>query len=317
MNKLSETSRRDIQDLFNCGITLPNGNTERISWSGSYDDADFLVRLYDLSSMPSYDHRYHNADRDIRQHIAWRDWPSDWVFTDGRFDLLHSDDESFLKFLCEIFHPAVTINPIADADSPEKYYFEEIQKIIRRDGYELYELKRIGNGPVFDWRLIGSASIIQKQTDDLKNAFTSDYIRVQIDQMQKSVDINPADAIGKAKELVESCCKTILEENSIIVDDGWEIPKLIKETTAVLELLPKNVDNQAVEDAIKKLVGNLSQMTYQLATIRNKMGTGHGKSNSFTGLDSKHAKLAVGSASTLCWFLWETHEEMKNADWFC
>lgn len=129
--------------------------------------------------------------------------------------------------------------------------------------------------------------------------------------MQRSVETNPTDAIGKAKELIESCCKTILEENSVAVDEGWEIPRLIKETTSLLNLVPSNINNTVVEEAVKKLIGNLSQMPYQLATIRNKMGTGHGKSNSFAGLDSKHAKLAVGSASTLCWFLWEAHEEMK------
>ena len=92
MNKLTEVAKRDIQDLFNCGITLPDGSTDRVSWSGRLEDADFLARLYDLSSMPSYDYRYKDADGDIRCHVGWRDWERDWVFTDGRFDLLHADD---------------------------------------------------------------------------------------------------------------------------------------------------------------------------------------------------------------------------------
>lgn len=313
MNKLSEVARRDIQDLFNCGVTLLDGKAVIMSWSGRLDDADFLSRLYDTSSLPSYDHRYRNADGDIRCHTSWGDWESDWVFTDGRFNLLHADDEEFMRFLCEVFHPAVTKNSTEDENGPEKYYLEEIQKIIRSEGYELYEIRRMANKPVFGWRVVGAASTIQQTTEKLKKVFTSDYMRLQIDQMQKSVETNPTDAIGKSKELVESCCKTILEENNVAVDESWEIPRLIKETTTILDMLPLSVNNTIVEDATKKLLGNLSQIPQQLATIRNKMGTGHGRANSFSGLEPRHAKLAVGSASTLCWFLWETYEEMKKS----
>lgn len=309
MEKLTEVARRDIQDLFNCGVTLPDGSTKRVFWNGRLDDADFLNRLYNLSAMPSYDHRYKDAEGDIRCHVGWGDWDDDWVFTDNRFNLLHADDETFLRFLCEVFHPAVTRSSVEDSNSGELYLLEEIQKIIRSEGYELYETKRMANKPVFAWREIGSTQTIQIQTDALKQVFTSDYLRTQIDQMQNSVDSNPGDAIGKAKELIESCCKTILEDSGNVVDEGWEIPKLLKATTSILDLMPTGIQNSTVDDAVKKLLSNLSQIPFQLATIRNKMGTGHGKANSFTGLEPRHAKLAVGSASTLCWFLWESYQQ--------
>ena len=309
MKNLSEVAKRDIQDLFNCGITLPNGSIGHVSWAGRLEDADFLARLYNLSSMPSYDYRYKDADGDIRCHVGWGDWESDWVFTDNRFDLLHADDEQFLKFLCEVFHPAVTKNSVEDPESAEMYVLDEIQKIIQSEGYELYEVNRMANKPVFSWREIGAMHAIQQQAEVLKQAFTSDYLRTQIDQMQKSVENNPADAIGKAKELVESCCKTILEEENVTIDEGWETPRLLNETMAIIDILPSGLQNEIVEDAVKKLLGNLSQMPFQIATIRNKMGTGHGRADSFTGLEPRHAKLVVGSASTLCWFLWESYQK--------
>lgn len=98
MNKLSEVSKRDIQDLFNLGISLPDGTTGRVLWKGRMDDADFLLRLYDLSSMPSFDRRYNDAEGDIRCHVGWGDWDDDWIFTDERFDLIHSEDDVFLEF---------------------------------------------------------------------------------------------------------------------------------------------------------------------------------------------------------------------------
>ena len=312
MKKLSEVAKRDIQDLFNCGVTLPDGLTGKVSWTGRLDDVEFLARLYNLSSLPSYDHRYKDAEGDIRCHVGWGDWEGDWVFTDGRFDLLHSDDDVFLKFLCEVFHPAVTRNSVEDPNCPEMYMLEAIQKIIRSEGYELFEIKRIANKPVFAWREVGASQIIHEQTEALKQAFNSEYLRTQINQMQKSVDSNPTDAIGKAKELIESCCKTILEESRVPIDEGWEIPRLLKETMTILDVLPSGLQNVTVDDAIKKLLGNLSQLPLQLATIRNKMGTGHGRADSFIGLEPRHAKLAVGAASALCWFLWETHQKTDS-----
>ena len=310
MNKLSEVARRDIQDLFNCEIELPNGSFSKVYWSGRLDDAAFLSRLYNLQAMPSFDRRFSDAEGDIRCHVGFGDWGNDWVFTDGRFNLLYAEDEKFLRFLCEVFHPAVTRNSVEDTNSPEMYLFMQIQKILRSEGYELYETKRLSNKPVFAWRKVNMfqpATQVGEQVDALKQIFTSDYLRAQIDQMQQAIEKNPTDAIGKAKDLIESCCKTLLEKSNVAVDENWEIPRLIKEINSVLNLMPIGIDNPVVNEALRKLTGNLSQIPYQLATIRNKMGSGHGKSDSFVGLDARHAKLAVGAASTVCWFLWESY----------
>jgi hypothetical protein len=42
---------------------------------------------------------------------------------------------------------------------------------------------------------------------------------------------NPTDAIGKANELIESCCKTILENEQIAWDKNWDMSKLTGRNT--------------------------------------------------------------------------------------
>lgn len=49
---------------------------------------------------------------------------------------------------------------------------------------------------------------------ELQEKFSSEYISKQINLMLKMQIENLTEAIGKAKELVESCCKTILEEKN-------------------------------------------------------------------------------------------------------
>ncbi|MBW6536839.1 MAG: hypothetical protein K0B11_17660, partial [Mariniphaga sp.] len=40
------------------------------------------------------------ASEDIHKHTVLNDdWPEEWIFTDDRFNILHSSDKDFLDFL--------------------------------------------------------------------------------------------------------------------------------------------------------------------------------------------------------------------------
>lgn len=312
MKNISEVTRRDIQDLFTCGVEMPDsGKAKTMPWSGRLDEVDFLERIYDLDQLPSHDRRYATARGDIACHTSWGDWEQDWVFTDSRFNLMECEDEDYLRFICEVFHPAVTLNSIEQSVAPESVYFTQISNLLKQEGYELYELKRLGGKPVIGWRAIGAAdAMIETQAAALVQVFNSEYIQKQIEQMQSSIETNPTDAIGKAKELIESCCKTILEKKGVPIDPNWDVPRLTKETCSVLNLLPNNVDNSVQgAETVRRILGNLVSLPHGLAELRNPYGTGHGRSSSFVSLTPKHARLAVGAATSACWFLWETYQE--------
>jgi hypothetical protein len=63
-------------------------------------------------------------------------------------------------------------------------------------------------------------------------------LQLQLDRLRNAVDDDPGLAIGTAKELIETVCKTILTECGVTYDDSDEVPKLVKETRKQLELLP-------------------------------------------------------------------------------
>ncbi len=128
--------------------------------------------------------------------------------------------------------------------------------------------------------------------------------------MESAVENDPGLAIGTAKELVETVCKTILEERGKALESNLDLPKLVKQTAAELKLTPSDIpDEVKASESIKRLLKNLADITYGIAELRNSYGTGHGKSAKSRGLSSRHAKLAVGAASTLAIFLVETHGE--------
>ncbi len=141
--------------------------------------------------------------------------------------------------------------------------------------------------------------------------FDAKYLAEQIRRIERSVDSDAALAIGTAKELVETCCKTILAERSVVVDGQPNISLLTRSVFRGLKLIPEGIpENAKGSGTIKVLLSNLAAITKCLAELRGLYGTGHGKEGRSKGLSARHARLAVGSAATLASFLFETHKEI-------
>lgn len=140
--KISQITRRDIVDAI---------AVEKINWSGCMEEPEFLSRLFNLSSLPSLDHRFQDAGGDIWQHrVNHYDGDDDWVFYDFRFDLLNGDDETFLSFLSETIHPVVRPDP-ADVEWICQLY----NHYLKNDGFQLVEKTRLSGKPVFIGRYEG------------------------------------------------------------------------------------------------------------------------------------------------------------------
>lgn len=147
----------------------------------------------------------------------------------------------------------------------------------------------------------------------VEKAFSSEYINKQMNIMLENQSTNPTEAIGKAKELIESCCKTILEQKGVSINSKWDVGKLVDETMKLLEITPKHIPDTVKEaTAIKAILGSLKGIASQIAIIRNAYGSGHGRSTSYKGLQERHAKLAIGSSVTLVNFLWDSFERKYN-----
>ena len=239
--KITSITRRDILDSL---------VAENVSWNGRLEEPEFLSRLFDLSALPSTDNRFKDAAGDIWQHRVNNpeDWPDDWVFSDNRFSLANGDDETFLRFLCEMVHPVVR----PDAPAAQRIV-QMLNAILIQDGFQLAERTRISGKPIYVGRFVG---------------------------------------VG-------------VEHSS-----SADVPELVELTAKCLELTPHDIPETAkANETIKRLLSNLGTITQGLAELRNHYGTGHGKIAGTKGLSPRHAKLAVGAASTLAVFLAETHNE--------
>ena len=199
-----------------------------VNWAGRLEEPDFLARLYDLSALPSNDRRFRDAASDIWQHRVNNpeDWDDDWVFYDARFGLLRGDDEQFLRFLAETIHPVVRREPEAVQELVGIY-----NKHLQHDGYELAPVAEISGRPVFAGRSRLTVPGAIREVERAAPVADADYLTRQITRMESAIEADPELAIGTAKELIETVCKTILTALAVEPDKSWDVPRLIKETS--------------------------------------------------------------------------------------
>ena len=161
-------------------------------------------------------------------------------------------------------------------------------------------------------RLLAGSPSLEPLKEQAKQ-LDANHLAEQIRRLEASVETDPALAIGTAKELIETCCKTILAERGKPVSGTPDMPTLTKATLKELKLVPDGVpDSARGSDVIKRLLSNLGTIGNGIAELRGLYGTGHGKHGKMSGLSPRHAKLAVGAVSTLATFLFETHKETKS-----
>jgi hypothetical protein len=294
---ISELTRRNIVDHI---------RANSIKWCGRLEEIEFLSRLFDLKHMPSYDGRFKDAAGDIFQHrVNNFDWDEHWVFSDGRFKLLDGSDENFTSFLCEMLHPVVRDDP-----KEVSHLLKAFNQHLRVDRWRLYARDHISRRSIFGARPITFKPTLRHVRKAV--IIDADYIHRQINRMESALEDDSELAIGTAKELVETVCKTILAERGKPVAGTPDMPTLTKETLKELKLVPDAVpDSARGSGVIKRLLSNLGTIGNGLAELRGLYGTGHGKHGKASGLSPRHAKLAVGAAATLITFLLETHKEIK------
>jgi hypothetical protein len=298
---ISEITRRDIFDL----ITLEN-----INWSGRLEETAFLKRIWDLNDMRSMDSRFANAAGDIWQHRVNNpdDWEDNWIFTDERFDLMHGPDETFLRFLCEMVHPAVR----PDRDQVQQLV-SRFNEMLAGDDWSLVAANQVSGRPVFEGRRRTGAKMpaTALRLPEYQRLRDPQVFHEHLRRIDAGLTSDPPAAIASSKEMVESVCKIILDDYGISYARNLDLLELYKATAKVLRLNAEAVPDsakgsQAAQGALRALVTTVQR----LAELRNELGLGHGRSRASQAL-ARHARLAFNTSSAVAEFLLDTWHERR------
>lgn len=143
--------------------------------------------------------------------------------------------------------------------------------------------------------------------------FDAEYLQKEIARIESAIDSDPDLAIGTSKELIETCCRTILKERGVTLKNNADVSELTRATFKQLKLTRDDVpDAIKGTKSIQTVLSNLGSIANEIARLRNLYGTGHGKDGDAVGLSPRHARLVVGASATLVQFMLESHISQKG-----
>lgn len=216
---------------------------------------------------------------------------------------------------CEAYDVQIKVPGKYFKNLDEKY--SEEKKSIERAIIKVGDAEMIGIQHI-SWTLkLGNewGASAQSRHEQIIKHLDAEYVRQQIKIMQSSVLTAPHLAIGLAKELVETCCKTILKDKNVEIDKNWDLGKLVKETNKNLRLIPSFIeDKEKAKQAVEKLLGGFSTVVQGITELRNAFGTGHGHDSTFRSLDEIYARLVTGAASEFAIFYLEIYNREADSD---
>jgi hypothetical protein len=139
----------------------------------------------------------------------------------------------------------------------------------------------------------------------------AEAIDQQIHAIEGALESVPDFAFDLSKTLVESVCKTVLADIGQPAHPNWDGPKLLRETTNRLALLPRNHPDPARgRDSVEKTIRGLLQTIQGLCELRNGYGmASHGRDGFSARLDLCQATLAAQAADTIVSFLYRIHRD--------
>ena len=139
----------------------------------------------------------------------------------------------------------------------------------------------------------------------------AEAIEQQLHAIENALTSVPDFAFDLSKTLVESVCKTVLADIGQPANPNWDAPKLLKETTNRLALLPRNHPDPAkARESVEKTIRGLLQTIQGLCELRNGYGmASHGRDGFSARLDLRQATLAAQAADTIVSFLYRIHRD--------
>lgn len=155
-----------------------------------------------------------------------------------------------------------------------------------------------------------ASSFAFTQAERVADALSSSYIIQQLARMETAIEQDAELAIGTAKEFIESVCKTVLARKSVTLTGSEKLTSLARLTLKELKLMSQDASDGS--EATRSLLGSLSTIPHQLAELRNRHGSGHGKNADAAALGIPYARLAVGAAITFGVFIWDADESERN-----
>lgn len=135
------------------------------------------------------------------------------------------------------------------------------------------------------------------------------HIKAQIQAIETAIEQSPAFVFDLSKSLIDTVCKTILEDRGVKLPGKPDSPELLRETLKALKLHHDDVDQtEKTYDSLKKTANGLQTAVAGICELRNAHGLiGHGQDGYAPSLESIQAQFVASAADTIVHILYRSH----------
>ena len=137
------------------------------------------------------------------------------------------------------------------------------------------------------------------------------HIEPQVNAIERAIVENPALAFDLARVLIESTCRTLLDERSVAYSTRDDLPSLFRTVTQRLPFLPKEAKQESeVRTSLQKTLSGLNTALHGVCELRNQCGfASHGSDGHRPAMESVQARLAAQAADAIVGFFHRAHRQ--------
>lgn len=141
-------------------------------------------------------------------------------------------------------------------------------------------------------------------------------IREQVEALEEALPDRPGIVVSFCRTIIETTCKTILNDHGAAVDPVWQAPKLVSESLRYVNLGSQgDAADAKLREGAERLVRGLYSIIDGVVAIRNDYGSAaHGKDAYAPLLDSTYAEILARATDSVVGLLFKTHlrESQRN-----
>ena len=191
-------------------------------------------------------------------------------------------------------------------DCPEKCstVVEYLNTCLTIDGYELQKMS--GR---YKLMKLGTTGAVTAALSEVADNLNFESVQADFDRALSQAGADPEDAVTSACSTLESVCKCLLDEMDESYPSRQDIAGLAQAVEDKLNISPGRDD---IEPDIKRILGGLTNVSRGIGSLRTHCGDAHGRGRDVQRIDSRIARLAIHSASTVALFFIETWQKKHS-----
>lgn len=158
--------------------------------------------------------------------------------------------------------------------------------------------------------ITGGLGPASKSLEDLIRGRNMAALDDEFGRALRTVDSNPREAVSAACNILESVCKTYIQEEGLEVPSKQDLQGVWSPVRRDLGLDPSAVES----DDLKAILSGLLAVAAGIGALRTHASSAHGAGPKHYRLQPRHARLAVHAAHTLTAFVIESWDGKKSRD---